>query len=153
MPKHITSAVKPLRTFLSFKDFNLLKSLAPSARSFFNFMTACYFPCLHVTSFLSSKRKIPSSVDSVSTVVLREWNPQYFRNTTVNFAFNSISFLLNISVVLFDMSTWNICRWHCMLSKAVFIHSHIYLACKTPCIIRDLRSRTITVAAQSVFDL
>ena len=46
MPKHITSAVKRLRTFLSFKDFNLLKSLAPSARSFFNFMTACYFPCL-----------------------------------------------------------------------------------------------------------
>ena len=70
MPKHLTSAVKPLRTFLSFKDFNLLKSLAPSARTFFNFMTACYFPCLHVTYFLSSKRKIPGSVDSVSTVVL-----------------------------------------------------------------------------------
>ena len=48
MPKHLTSAVKPLRTFLSFKDFNLLKSLAPSAHSFFTFMTACYFPCLHV---------------------------------------------------------------------------------------------------------
>ena len=44
MPKHLTSAVKPLRTFLSFKDFNLLKSLAPSARSFFDFMTAYYFP-------------------------------------------------------------------------------------------------------------
>ena len=51
MPKHLTSAVKPLRTFLSFKDFNLLKSLASSAlvAPFFNFMTACYFPCLHVT--------------------------------------------------------------------------------------------------------
>ena len=59
-----------LRTFLSFKDFNLLKSLAASARSFFNFMTACYFPCLHVTQFLSSDRKILGSVDSVSTVVV-----------------------------------------------------------------------------------
>ena len=49
MQKHITSAVKPLRIFLSIKDFNLLKFLTPSARSFFNFMTACYFPCLHVT--------------------------------------------------------------------------------------------------------
>ena len=52
MPKHATSAVKPLSTFLSFKDLDLLMSLAPSARSFlnfFNFMTACYFPCLHVT--------------------------------------------------------------------------------------------------------
>ena len=48
MSKHITSAVKPFRTFLSFKDFNLLKSLAPSVRSFFNFMTACFLPCLHV---------------------------------------------------------------------------------------------------------
>ena len=48
MPKHLTSAVSPLRTFLSFKDFNLLKSLAPSAHSFFTFMTACYFPCFHV---------------------------------------------------------------------------------------------------------
>ena len=50
MPKHLTSAVKPLRT-KDFKDFNLLKSLAPSALGapFFNFMTACYFPCLHVT--------------------------------------------------------------------------------------------------------
>ena len=38
---NITSAVKPLGTFLSFKDFNLLMSLAPSARSFFNFMTPC----------------------------------------------------------------------------------------------------------------
>ena len=46
MPKHPTSAVKPLRTFLSFDDYNLLKSLASP---FFNFMTACYFPCLHVT--------------------------------------------------------------------------------------------------------
>ena len=49
MPKHITSDAKPLRTSFSFKDFNILKSLAPSARSFFNFMTTCYFPCLHVT--------------------------------------------------------------------------------------------------------
>ena len=49
MPKHLTSAVKPLRTFLSFKDFNLLKSQVPSARSFFNFMTACYISFLHVT--------------------------------------------------------------------------------------------------------
>ena len=70
MTKHLTSAVKPPRTFLSFKDFNILKSLAPSASSFFNFMTACYFPYLHVTLFLSSKRKIPGSVDSVSTVVV-----------------------------------------------------------------------------------
>ena len=31
-----------------------------------------------------------------------------------------------------------------MLSNAVFIHSHINLAYKTPLIIRDLRSRTIT---------
>ena len=44
MTKHLTSAVKP------FKDFILLMSLAPSARSFFNFMTPCYFPLgLHVT--------------------------------------------------------------------------------------------------------
>ena len=35
-----------------------------------------------------------------------------------------------------------------MLSKAVFIHSHINLAYKTPFIIRDLRSRTIAAAAQ-----
>ena len=49
MPKHLTSAVKPLRTFLSFKDFNLLKLPAPSARSFFNLVAACYFSCLHVT--------------------------------------------------------------------------------------------------------
>ena len=35
-----------------------------------------------------------------------------------------------------------------MLSKAVFIHSHINLAYKTPFLIRDLRSRTITAAAQ-----
>ena len=35
-----------------------------------------------------------------------------------------------------------------MLSKAVFIHSHINLAYKTPFIIRDLRSRAITAAAQ-----
>ena len=49
MPKHLTSAVKPLRTFLSLNEFNLLKSLAPLARSFLDFMTACYFPCLHVT--------------------------------------------------------------------------------------------------------
>ena len=108
-------------------------SLAPSARSFLNFMTACYFPCFHVTYFLSSKRKIPVSVDPVSTVVvLSEWNPQYLRYTTVNFAFNSISFLLNISFVLFDMSTRNICRWDCgMLSKAIFIHSHINFAYKS----------------------
>ena len=33
-----------------------------------------------------------------------------------------------------------------MLSKAVFIHCHINLAYKTPLIIRDLRSRTITAA-------
>ena len=108
--------------------------------------------CLAITlsQFLSSKRKIPGSVDSVSTVVvLCEWNPQYVRYTTVNFAFNSISFLLNISFVLFDMSSWNICRWDCMLSKAVFIHSHINLAYKTPFIIRDLRSCTITAAAQA----
>ena len=36
-----------------------------------------------------------------------------------------------------------------MLSKAVLIHSHINLAYKTPFIIRDLRSRTITAAAQA----
>ena len=36
-----------------------------------------------------------------------------------------------------------------MLSKAVFIHSHINLAYKTPFIIRDLRSRAITAAAQA----
>ena len=35
-----------------------------------------------------------------------------------------------------------------MLSKAVFIHSHIKLAYKTPFIIRDLKSRTITAAAK-----
>ena len=35
-----------------------------------------------------------------------------------------------------------------MLSKAIFIHSHINLAYKSPFIIRDLRSRTITAAAQ-----
>ena len=58
MPKHLTSAVKPLRTFLSFKDFNLLKSLAPSARPFFNFMTACYFPCLHITYFASTTQPV-----------------------------------------------------------------------------------------------
>ena len=66
-----------------------------------------------------------------------------------DFAFNSISFLLNISFVLFDMSTWNVCRWDCMLSKAIFIHSHIDLAYKSPFIIRDLRSRTITAASQA----
>ena len=45
---------------------------------------------------------MPGSVDSVSTVVVScEYNPQYVRYTTVNF--NSISFLLNISFVLFDM--------------------------------------------------
>ena len=43
---YLTSAVKPLRTFLSLKDFNLSPHrLAP----FFNFMTACYSSCLHVT--------------------------------------------------------------------------------------------------------
>ena len=36
-----------------------------------------------------------------------------------------------------------------MLSKAIFIHSHINLAYKSLFIIRDLRSRTITVAAQA----
>ena len=36
-----------------------------------------------------------------------------------------------------------------MLSKAIFIHSHINLAYKSPFIIRDLRSRTITAAAQA----
>ena len=96
------------------------------------------------------KRKIPVSVDSVSTVVvLCEWNPQHVRYTTVNFAFNSILFLLNVSFVLFDMSSWNIYRWDCMLSKAVFRHSHINLACNASFIIRDLRSRTITAAAQA----
>ena len=53
---------------------------------------------------------------------------EYVRYTTVNFAFNSISCLLNISFVLFDMTSWNICRWDYMLSKTVFIHSHINLA-------------------------
>ena len=57
MPKHITSAVKPLRTFLSFKDFNLLKSLAPSARSFFNFITTCYFLVYMLLSFLVAREK------------------------------------------------------------------------------------------------
>ena len=36
-----------------------------------------------------------------------------------------------------------------MLSKAILIHSHINLAYKSPFIIRDLRSRTITAAAQA----
>ena len=36
-----------------------------------------------------------------------------------------------------------------MLSNAAFIHSHIHLAYKTPFKIRDLRSRTITAAAQT----
>ena len=36
-----------------------------------------------------------------------------------------------------------------MLSKAVFIHSYINLACKTQFINRELRSRTITAAAQA----
>ena len=36
-----------------------------------------------------------------------------------------------------------------MLSQAVFIHSHIYLAYKIPFINRNLRSRTITAAAQA----
>ena len=36
-----------------------------------------------------------------------------------------------------------------MLSKAVFIHSHINLAHKTPFIIRDLRYCTITAAGQA----
>ena len=59
MPKHLTSAVKPLKTFLSFKDFinNLLMSLSPSARSFFNFMTTCYFPCYMLLSFLVAREK------------------------------------------------------------------------------------------------
>ena len=35
-----------------------------------------------------------------------------------------------------------------MLSQAIFIHSHINLAYKSPFIIRDLRFRTITAAAQ-----
>ena len=65
--------------------------------------------CLAITfsQFLSSKRKIPGWVDSVSTVVvLCEWNPQFVRYTTLNFAFNSIWFLLNISFVLFDTSLY-----------------------------------------------
>ena len=57
MPKHLTSAVKPLRTFLSFKDFNLLKSLAPSARSFFNFMAALFFLVYMLLSFLVAREK------------------------------------------------------------------------------------------------
>ena len=36
-----------------------------------------------------------------------------------------------------------------MLSKAIFIHNHINLAYKSPFIIRDLRSRTITAAVQA----
>ena len=36
-----------------------------------------------------------------------------------------------------------------MLSKATFIHSHINLAYKSLILIRDLRSRTITAAAQA----
>ena len=36
-----------------------------------------------------------------------------------------------------------------MLSKAILTHSHINLAYKTPFIIRDFRSRTITAAAQA----
>ena len=36
-----------------------------------------------------------------------------------------------------------------MLSRAIFIHSHINLAYTCPFIIRDLRSRTITAAAQA----
>ena len=65
MPKHLTSAVKPLRTFLSFKDFNLLKSLAPSARSFFNFIAACYFqvsgPSCYIIRIFDKKVKIQCS--------------------------------------------------------------------------------------------
>ena len=104
-----------------------------------------------LSQFLSSQRKIPGSLDSVSTVVVFcEWNPQYVRYTTLNFSFiNLISFLLNISFVLFDTSYWNICRWDYMLSNAVFTHNHINLGYKTPFIIRDLRSRTITAAAQA----
>ena len=36
-----------------------------------------------------------------------------------------------------------------MLAKAILTHSHINLAYKTPFIIRDFRSRTITAAAQA----
>ena len=36
-----------------------------------------------------------------------------------------------------------------MLSKAIFIHSHINLAYNSLFIIRDLKSRTITAAAQA----
>ena len=36
-----------------------------------------------------------------------------------------------------------------MLSKAIFIHSHINLAYKSRSIIRDLRSRTIAAASQA----
>ena len=43
MPKHLTSAVKPLRNFLSVKDFNLLTSLAPSARPFLKFYDCLLF--------------------------------------------------------------------------------------------------------------
>ena len=35
------------------------------------------------------------------------------------------------------------------LSKAIFIHNHINLAYKSPFIILDLRSRTVTAAAQA----
>ena len=57
MPKHIISAVKPLRTFLSFKDFNLLKSLAPSVRPFFKFYDCLLFSLLTYVSFLVAREK------------------------------------------------------------------------------------------------
>ena len=65
MPNHLTSVVKPLGTFLSFKDFNLLKSLAPLDRSFFNFMTACYFqvsgPSCYIIRIFDKNVKIQCS--------------------------------------------------------------------------------------------
>ena len=73
MLKHLTSAVKPLRTFLSFKDFNLLRSLAPSARPFFQFddcLLFCLLFSLFTCKFLSRERKIPGEVVSVLTVVV-----------------------------------------------------------------------------------
>ena len=71
MPKHLTSAVKPLRTFLSFKDFNLLKSLAPSARSFFNFIAACYFQVSGPSCYISFEfliKRLKYSVQIMSVI-------------------------------------------------------------------------------------
>ena len=55
MPKHPTSAVKPLITFLVFDDYNLLQSLAPSAPSFFKFYDSLLFSLF--TCYLVAREK------------------------------------------------------------------------------------------------